>query len=496
MANLSNELVQYRGLFLFILVLGIGGTFQYGFNISVMNAHSPFMKAFINQTWIRRYATPIPPETLTLIWSFVVSVFSIGGLIGSTASGYFIGKFGKKKCLLYNCLLPLASALLVGLSRTVNSIEMIMVGRFLCGFYSGLGINVHAQFAGDIAPRKLRGFINATGPLFVTLGKLFGQIVGLRELLGAEEMWPYLMSASAIPALIQLATLPFFPESPRYLLIDKSDKDGCLKAMKKYWGNHNYQAEIDNMLSEKEICRTTKTMNVLELVRDRSMRWQLYVVICISLALQLSGINAIYYYANSVFVTAGLPVEQIPYMSLGMGSCEVLSSMLCTILIERCGRKTLLLGSYGLMGVMLALLTVTLSLQGWYSWIPYCSAVLIFLYTLFFGVGPGAVTLSVVIEMCSHSSRPAVFVIISSLNWIGMYVIGVAFPYVVASLNQFCFLIFLTCILVSGIFLFVFLPETKGKSLQQITEEFNRFNFREKNSKDTAEISEKIETSV
>ncbi|XP_053326599.1 solute carrier family 2, facilitated glucose transporter member 11-like [Spea bombifrons] len=496
MAGVLSDLAQHWKILPLIIVLGIGSGLPLGYQISVTSSSSVFVKEFINQTWIRRYGTFVTEETVTLLWSTAVSIYSIGGLLGSLLSGYLLGRYGKKRCQILSNLVGITAAMFLGLCKVAGSHEMILIGRFLYGFTIGLSMNIYVQYLGEIAPRNLRGFINTTAPVFMTSGKLWGQIVGLRETLGTEALWPLMLSLSGFTKVLQLAIMPFYPETPPYLLLVKKDKERCVKAMKKYWGNHNYQAEIDNMLSEKEICRTTKTMNVLELVRDRSMRWQLYVVICISLALQLSGINAIYYYANSVFVTAGLPVEQIPYMSLGMGSCEVLSSMLCTILIERCGRKTLLLGSYGLMGVMLALLTVTLSLQGWYSWIPYCSAVLIFLYTLFFGVGPGAVTLSVVIEMCSHSSRPAVFVIISSLNWIGMYVIGVAFPYVVASLNQFCFLIFLTCILVSGIFLFVFLPETKGKSLQQITEEFNRFNFREKNSKDTAEISEKIETSV
>ncbi|KAM8961117.1 solute carrier family 2, facilitated glucose transporter member 11-like [Pelodytes ibericus] len=496
MAGVLSELARHWRILPLIIVLGIGSAIPRGFHISVTSSSSLFVRDFINQTWIRRYGTFAPKATVTLLWSSAVSIYSIGGLLGSLLSGHFIRKYGKKRCLIFTNMLGITATVCVGFCKMAGSHEMILVGRFLYGVTMGLSFNTYVQYLGEMAPRNLRGFTNITGPVFVTLGKLWGQVVGLRETLGTEALWPLMMSLCGFTNVLQLLIMPFYPETPPHLLLVKKDKEQCIKAMKKYWGNDNYQIEIDNMLTEQEICKTTKTMSVLDLLRDHSMRWKLYVVMCLILALQLSGINAIYYYASSVFVTAGLPDDQIPYMSLGMGSCEVMSSLLCTVLMERCGRKTLLLGSYGLMAIMLALLTITLSLQGWYNWIPYCSAVIIFLYTLFFGVGPGAITLVVVIEMCSHISRPAFFVIISSLNWIGLYIIGLTFPYVVASLNQFCFLIFLTCILVLGTFMFFFLPETKGKTLQQITEEFQRFNFRKNPTLEEAEISAKMETSV
>ncbi|XP_073485301.1 solute carrier family 2, facilitated glucose transporter member 11-like [Aquarana catesbeiana] len=138
MMSSSSELVHYRGLFLMVFVLGIGSTFQYGYHLSVLNSPSPFIKQYINDTWSRRFKTEISDGTLTLIWSFVVSIFSIGGLIGSTASAYLTGRFGKKKCQLVNSILPIASALLVGLSQVTGYFEMVLVGRFLCGFSSGL----------------------------------------------------------------------------------------------------------------------------------------------------------------------------------------------------------------------------------------------------------------------------------------------------------------------------------------------------------------------
>ncbi|CAJ0930310.1 unnamed protein product, partial [Ranitomeya imitator] len=136
-----------------------------------------------------------------------------------------------------------------------------------------------------------------------------------------------------------------------------------------------------------------------------------------------------------------------------------------SVMIERCGRKVLLLGSYGFMAAMMGGVTVTLSIQA------------------------RTLTLAIVIEICSHSSRAAIFVIITCLNWCGLYVIGMVFPYVEAALGYYCFLIFFACLVISGVFLFFFLPETKGKTLQQITAEFDRLNFKNKKLQEPIEFS-------
>ncbi|XP_053555767.1 solute carrier family 2, facilitated glucose transporter member 9-like [Bombina bombina] len=473
-------LVHYRGLFLMISILGIGGMFQYGFHISVMNSPSPYIKQFINQSWIERYETPVPERTLTFIWSMIVSVFSIGGLIGSTASGYLMGIAGKKKCQLFNCFLPLISTGLMGLSLKAGYFEMIMVGRFLSGFYAGLGVNIHAHYAGECAPRKLRGFLNTTGPLFVTLGKLCGQIVGLREIFGTESRWPLLLLVTGVTSLVQLVALPFFPESPPYLLLNKGDKEGCVRALKQLWGDRDHQVHIEEMLKEQTAIKKSRNMSVLELLRDPSQRWQLFVMIGMILSLQLSGANAIYFYSYDVFQGAGFPQDQITYVSLGVGAFEFVSAMICSLLIDSFGRKILILGGYGLMVLTLGLLTVTLSLQSTYTWMPNCSVALIFLFIFLYGAGPAGATVSTCVEIFSQTPRVPAFVISGCFSWVGLYILGMIFPYVVETLQQYCFILFIVVILISSTLIFLLVPETKGKSISQISEEFNKLNFRKK----------------
>ncbi|KAM6297794.1 solute carrier family 2, facilitated glucose transporter member 11-like [Aegotheles albertisi] len=480
MTGFLSDLVQYQGLFQMITVLGIGGTFQIGFQISTITYMSQHVKAFINETWLERYGYPIHQDNLLFLWSITVSIFGIGGLLGSSGSRYLTVKYGKKKCLLCNNLLMIVAASIMGCSKIAQSFEMILIGRFMCGISAGLCVPLHHQYVGEISPKKLRGFANSTSSFFWSLGKAVGQISGQRELLGSQSRWPMLMASCGLPALVQLVALPFFPESPPYLFMHKGDLEGCKKAIRQLWGEGHHQAEIDDIMKEKATMKNTKILSVLELMKEPAFRWQLYMIVILTATIQLSGINAIYFYTFEVLQAAGFDEKMISYMTLSLGLSELVAAVVCSSIIERLGRKVLLRGGYWIMGSLLAGITVTLSLQDWYFWMPYCSLCLIILFAVVFGVGPAGATVSVRVEIFKLSCRPPAFVISAILNWMGVFVIGTSFPFIVEKLKHFCFLIFMGVLFTSGIIIHLFLPETKGKSIVEITEEFDKLNFKKK----------------
>ncbi|NXD11157.1 GTR5 protein, partial [Nothocercus nigrocapillus] len=201
--------------------------------------------------------------------------------------------FCRKKCQMCTNLIMLVAALLMAFSKTAKSFEMILVGRFLYGVGSGFSITIHPQYVGEISPKKLRGFTNSTVAVFLTLGKLAGQVIGLREILGSEGLWPWLLASSGLSAIVQLVILPFLPDSPSYLLIQKSNEEAFRKAIRKLWGEGDHQAEIDDMMKEKAAVASTKSLRVLEIIKERSLRWQLYILMTVMITLQLCGINAV-----------------------------------------------------------------------------------------------------------------------------------------------------------------------------------------------------------
>ncbi|KFV92416.1 Solute carrier family 2, facilitated glucose transporter member 9, partial [Fulmarus glacialis] len=191
-------------------------------------------------------------------------------------------------------------------------------------------------------------------------------------------MWNVLLSFSGLVALIQLLFLPFFPESPPYLLLQKGDKAGCLKAMKQLWGEGNYHTEFDDMLKEKAVTKGTKIMNVLEVLKEPSVYPQLSTMLLLLLSLQLCGLSA----------TANLQESIIPYVSLGVAISELISIIFCSSIIDRFGRRILLWGGYLLMAVILVLLETSLLLSDQFLWMRHCSVILIFLFIIAYGMGP------------------------------------------------------------------------------------------------------------
>ncbi|NXF28890.1 GTR5 protein, partial [Nyctibius bracteatus] len=190
--------------------------------------------------------------------------------------------------------------------------------------------------------------------------------------------WNVLLSLSGLVALIQLVFLPFFPESPPYLLLQKGDKAGCLKAMKQLWGEGNYHTEFDDMMKEKTLTKGTKIMNVLEVLKERSVYPQLTTMLLLLLSLQLCGLSA----------TANLQESIIPYVSLGVAISELISIIFCSSIIDRFGRRILLWGGYLLMALILVLLETSLLLSDQFLWMRYCSVILIFLFIIAYGLGP------------------------------------------------------------------------------------------------------------
>ncbi|NXE92454.1 GTR9 protein, partial [Menura novaehollandiae] len=202
-------------------------------------------------------------------------------------------------------------------------------------------------------------------------------------------------------------------------------------AVKQLWGDGDHMAEIDDMVSEQEAIRGEKAKSVCDLFRDRAVRWQLITLFLLISCMQLIGANVVYFYAYNVFTKAGIPPAQTHYVSLGIGITEILSTVLCGFLIERAGRKTLLWKNYTVMALALGLLTVTLSLQDSFFWVPYCSVALIFIFVMSFGTGPGGVLCSLLTEIFIQSYRPAAYVFNGVTNWIQLFMLGLLFPFIV-----------------------------------------------------------------
>ncbi|XP_044785813.1 solute carrier family 2, facilitated glucose transporter member 11 isoform X6 [Bubalus bubalis] len=146
------RLAQGRVLLLTICAAGIGGTFQFGYNLSIINAPTLYIQEFTNETWRMRTGQPLPDHLVLLVWSLIVSLYPLGGLLGALLAGPLAVTLGRKKSLLVNNVFMLAAAALFGFSRRAGSFEMIMLGRLLVGISAALQrLRGPADLAGELA---------------------------------------------------------------------------------------------------------------------------------------------------------------------------------------------------------------------------------------------------------------------------------------------------------------------------------------------------------
>uniref|UniRef100_A0A3Q2XE13 Solute carrier family 2, facilitated glucose transporter member 5 n=1 Tax=Hippocampus comes TaxID=109280 RepID=A0A3Q2XE13_HIPCM len=435
-----------------------------------------YIKRLVNQTCIQRYDIYLQDWQVSLIWSFTVSIFCIGGLLGSFLAAPCLSTVGRRKCLLFNNLVEIVGAVLMLLSQRAMSFEMIMAGRFLYGINAGISLSAHALYAIECTPKILQGMVGVTIATFIGMGKFVGQLLGLSELLGTEDRWPWLLGFSGFTALFQLVSLPFLPESPKFLLLNQGDQQACEKALTRLWGNKDHSVEVEEMLEEKVALQNTQSRSVTELFRERSIRWQLITIIVTFLSLQLSGINAVYFYSQEVFRAAGIHEDQLRYATLGTGMCEMLSSLVCFVIIERTGKKVLLFTGYMAMTLTLILLTITLYLQHHIPWTSYCSMVLIFIFLFSFSIGPGGVVAPLPGVIFTQAFKASAYTVACTINWIGMFIVGMVFPILVENLDSFSFVIFLLVCLMSGLYVYFNVPETKNKTALEIAVDFDQMH--------------------
>ncbi|XP_067393108.1 solute carrier family 2, facilitated glucose transporter member 9-like [Emydura macquarii macquarii] len=454
------------------LLASFGSSLLYGYNLAVVNSPAVHIKAFYNATWSRRYGQSLGPELLTVMYSLTVSVFALGGLVGSFPVGMLVTRYGRNGTLVRSTLLVFLASLLMGFSRYLESPEMVIVGRFVTGLHSGICLSVVPMYLGEIAPKNLRGFLGLVPSIFICLGVFSAQVLGLPELLGEDGSWPLFLSLVVVPAFLQLLLLHWFPESPRYLLIEKNNIRGATNALRWFLGKDDVGDVIEEMREEQRSLSSVDSVSVWQLLRDGSVRWQTLSVVVINMGMQLSGIDAIWFYTNTIFQHAGIPGPEIPYVTVGTGAIEVLAGLLGCITIEKLGRRPLVIVGFCFMGLCCAGITVALVLQATVPWMRYLSIACVIGIIAGFCMGPAGVPFLMTAELFKQSHRPAAYIVGGSLNWLSNFTVGFVFPFLQVSAGAFCYLVFCGICLLVALYVYVVIPETKNKTFVEISQIF------------------------
>ncbi|XP_035577828.1 solute carrier family 2, facilitated glucose transporter member 3-like isoform X4 [Zalophus californianus] len=367
-------------------------------------------------------------------------------------------------------LLAVAGGCLTGFCKIARSVEMLILGRLVIGLFCGLCTGFVPMYIGEVSPTGLWGAFGTLNQLDIVIGILVAQIFGLKVIMGTEELWPLLLGFTIIPAVLQSAALPFCPESPRFLLINRKEEESARDILQRLWGTQDVTQDIQEMKDESTRMAQEKQATVLELFRSRSYQQPIMISIMLQLSQQLSGINAVFYYSTGIFRDAG--IEEPIYATIGTGVVNTIFTVVSLFLVERAGRRTLHMTGLGGMAVCSIFMTISLLLKDEYNWMSFVCIGATLVFVAFFEVGPGPIPWFIVAELFSQGPRPAAMAVAGCSNWTSNFLVGLLFPSAAFYLGAYVFIIFTGFLIVFLVLTFFKVPETRGRTFEEITRAF------------------------
>ncbi|MEB6036556.1 sugar porter family MFS transporter [Staphylococcus pseudoxylosus] len=426
-----------------IFVLGALGGLLYGYDNGVISG----ALLFINND--------IPLTSFTQ--GLVVSSMLIGAIIGAGLSGPISDKLGRRKVVFIIAIIYIIGSLLMAVA---NSVDLLVIGRLVIGLGVGSSTAIIPVYLSEMAPTKFRGSLAALNPLMITIGILVAYCTNF--LLADAEAWRWMIGLAVVPAIILLIGVIFMPESPRWLLENRSET-AARHVMSLTFKQHEIEKEINDM---KNVIHNSES--AWKLLRAKWVRPVLIIGCLFAFFQQIIGINAIIYYTPLILTKAGLGSSSSILGTVGLGIVNVLVTILSIVIIDKIDRKKLLvIGNIGMI-ISLLIMTITIATMG-ITQVAWIIIICLSLFILFFGATWGPIMWVMLPEMFPTRARGAATGIAIVVLQIGTLIISQVFPILVNMLEvEYVFLIFAVIGALALIFVVKFLPETRGKSLEEI----------------------------
>ncbi len=381
-----------------------------------------------------------------------------GTVLGSLIGSWPTDKLGRKRTLLSIGVLYFVSAVWSALATDVYS---FIIARFIGGLGVGISTVAAPLFISEIAPAKYRGRLAGMFQFNIVFGILMAFVSN--ALLGGigENAWRWMLGVEAIPAIVYSIMCLGLPESPRWLIGHKNDREGGSAVLREI---HPESSEEDIAAKADEILRVAQKPTSTGGFWTKRLQIPILLAFLIAFFNQLSGINAILYFAPRIFEMTGLGEKAALLQSVGIGITNLIFTFLGLWLIDRLGRRTLLyIGSFGYIA--------SLGLCSWafatesFAIVPVC----IFAFIAAHAVGQGAVIWVFISEIFPNLHRAQGQSLGSFTHWIFAALLTLFFPSMVAAFPAsvvfgfFCFMMILQLTWVKW-----FVPETKGTSLEEV----------------------------
>lgn len=412
-------------------------------------------------------------EWISHLWTITTAMFVVGGMIGAFTSKNILDGLGRRNGIVFHYIFTIAGSVLVIIAPYVRSPTCVIVSRFFFGIQGGMSCGLIPTYLSEISPAALRGATGVIHQLCLTIGILVAQTLGFRQILGVESYWHFLLGIPIIPAILGgVCLLLFFTESPRALLINKRDENAARKALYKLRNTKNITNEIEQMNHESREATSDEAISIFQLLRTSELRWPLITGLVLQLTQQLCGINAIFFYSEGIFRRAAIKGDEIQYAVFATGLINVILTIVCVPLIDRLGRKPLLVYPMILIIIDFILLTIFMIFQSESLIFSYLSIVCIIVFIMCFAIGLGPIPFLYVAECFRQDARSAALAICMFTNWVANLILTLAFPSLAELLTNYVFLVFTAIVAIALVVIIKKVPETKGRNTEEIMAEF------------------------
>jgi len=434
---------KYKNVFLYSLVASLGGLL-FGFDIAIFSGTIPFITPLFD----------LSPEKL----GWIASSLYIGCVVGAVAFGKITEYLGRKPSLYIVSIIFIISSIFMGIADTVNE---LIVWRIIAGFSVGGASILSPLYIAEISPTKIRGKMVSINQLAIVIGILLAYFSNY-FLSHLELNWRLMFISGCLPAALFIVGALFLPESPKWLIYKGKEERG-IKELKKILPADEVEQELAE-IRQRRIEEANKTKGSFALLfSNKHFLFLLFIAIVIAVFQQISGANAVLFYAPIIFEKVGMDVNDQLFIQILIGTVNLLFTLVAIRLVDKVGRKRLMVVGAGSMALLLLL--IGLSFQG-----DYIPQQLVSVFVLLF-IGAYAATLApvtwvIISEIFPISIREQGMGIASAFLWIACFSITYIFPVMIDRLSTLqTFLTFSGLCAIFFVFLLAFVPETKNNKV-------------------------------
>ena len=458
------------GYLIFLSVVAALGGFLFGYDTAVISGT------------IAQVTQLFQLDALQQGW--YVGCALVGSIVGVLFAGILSDKLGRKLTMVISAVLFSTSALGCALSA---DFAQLVVYRIIGGVGIGVVSIVSPLYISELAVAQYRGRLVSLYQLAVTVGFLGAYLVNYQLLAWAEsgtqlsvdwlnkifitEVWRGMLGMETLPAILFFIIIFFIPESPRWLIVRGKE----LKAVNILEKIYNSITEAKSQLNETKSVLTSETKSEWSLLMKPGIFKAVIIGVCIAILGQFMGVNAVLYYGPSIFENAGLSGGDSLFYQVLVGLVNTLTTVLALVIIDKVGRKKLVY--YGVSGMVVSLILIGLYfLFGDSLGVSSLFLLVFFLFYVFCcAVSICAVVFVLLSEMYPTKVRGLAMSIAGFALWIGTYLIGQLTPWMLQNLTPAgTFFLFAVMCVPYMLIVWKLVPETTGKSLEEIERYWNR----------------------